>query len=283
MTLRLSTGLQNVLAGINTSLTTNGAFTTVTSGWTASDATLSSETGGQDGNCLRVAETGNTNPGKAYQDHTTKTGHLYKFAVYFKKGTADAGKVMIGTTADEDAIRDSGALTDADWALKTYIFEATATTTRITLQSTDATAGEYSSFDTASLVCIDGSIQQGLKYGEFRLYSGSQPDDPDDVPVGTLLVTIKNGASGITFADASDGVLSKPAAETWSGACVATGTAGWFRIVAPGDLGTDNGTDCRMDGTVATSGGQLNFTSLAFTLGSTQTIDDFQPSVLMST
>ncbi len=57
---------------------------------------------------------------------------------------------MIGTTGDEDSLYDSGNLTDAGWALKTIYFKATATTTRITFQTNDATGGETSLFDTAS-------------------------------------------------------------------------------------------------------------------------------------
>jgi len=104
MALRISTGMRNRILGINTDKITNGAFTSDTTGWTAVTATLSSAGSGQAGNCLRVTETGSANPGKAYQDITTKVGHLYKLSLYFKKGTADNGKYMIGTTADENII-----------------------------------------------------------------------------------------------------------------------------------------------------------------------------------
>lgn len=284
--MRLSTGLQNQMAGINTTLVTNGVFTTDTdppASWTAVTATLTSEGAAQGGSgyCMRVAESGGAAAGEAYQDITTKIGHYYRLTVYFKKGTADSGRVLIGTTGDNDAILASAALSDAAWALKTFLFEATATTTRITLESTDATAGEYSDFDTIILACVDGSIQAALKYGQFMIYTGSQPADPDDAPTGTLLVTVKNGSSGVTFGDAVDGYLSKTVGESWTGVGVASGTAGWFRLVAPGDLGTDNETDCRLDGAVSTSSGELNFSSLVFTVGATQTISDFHPTVNM--
>ena len=275
MALRFSTGLRNRLMGINTEMITNGAFSSDTTGWTAVTAALSSAAGGQSGNGLQVAESGGADPGKAYQDITTKVGHFYKLSLYFKKGTADYGKFMVGTTADEDAIYASANLNDAAWAQYTVGFTATATTTRITLQSNDATAGETSLFDTVVLHCESHSLQDIFNGGQIEIYSGAQPTEPDDVPSGTLLVTIKNGASGITFDDAAAGVLSKASGETWSGTAVATNTAGYFRLVAPGDLGTDNATDCRIDGAIATSGSQLNLSSTAIATGAVETITAF--------
>ena len=134
-------------AGVD--LVQNGDFTVDTDpppGWTASGSTLTTDAGGQVGNMMTVASNGN-NLGKAYQDLTTVVGKIYKLELYFKKGTADDGKYMIGTTGDEDAIYDSGALSDAAWAAKSHAFEATATTTRITMQTTDATDTETSLFD----------------------------------------------------------------------------------------------------------------------------------------
>ncbi len=276
--LRLSTGLRNQLLGIISNLVSNGDFTSNTTGWTAVDATLSSASGGQSGNCLKVAESGGANPGKAYQDVTTKVGHKYNLSVYFKKGDADNGKIMIGTTADEDAIWDSGDLADADWTNHTFTFEATATTTRITLQTNDATNGEFSYFDTVVLDCVDAGLKDIFKDCFIEIRTGSQPSSANDAPTGTLLVTFySDGASaGLEFDDASDGVISKKSTETWSGTAVATGTAGWFRMRLPGDSETQNTTDCRIDGACATSGGELNMSSLSITNGAVQTISTFQ-------
>ena len=278
MALRLSTALRNQLLGIVTDLITNGTFTTVTTGWTAATSTLSSEASGQSGNCLRVTETGSSAAGSAYQDITTKIGHTYKLSVYFKKGTAASGRVLIGTTASEDAIFASGALSDAAWALKEYVFIATATTTRITLESTDATAGEYSDFDTVACDCVDAGFQAIFKDGFINIYSGTQPTSADDAPSGTLLVTIYSdgAATGLEFDDASAGVISKKSTETWSGTAVANGTAGYFRMYQAGDSGASSTTDCRLDGACATSGSQLNMSSLSISSGAVQTVSTFQ-------
>jgi hypothetical protein len=277
MALRLSTALRNQLLGIVTDLITNGTFTTDTTGWTAAGATLSSETSGQSGNHMRVKSSGDA-AGSAYQDITTKIGHTYKLSAYFKKGTAASGKIKIGTTAAPTDIFESAALTDADWALKTYIFIATATTTRITLESTDATTDEYSGFDTVVCDCVDAGFQAIFKDGFINVYSGTQPTSADDAPSGTLLCTFYSdgAATGLEFDDAAAGVISKAAAETWSGTAVASGTAGWFRLYQAGDGGASSTTDCRLDGACATSGGQLNMSSLSISSGAVQTISTFQ-------
>jgi hypothetical protein len=272
MALRLSPALATKLAGDNINLLTNPDFTSVTTGWTAVTATLTSSGSGQSGNCLRVAETGSADPGQAYQDVATRIGHLYKFSGYFKKGTADSGKFLIGTAG---ALWDSGSLTDAAWALHTGYFVAIATTTRITCQSTDATAAEYSEFDTLVLECESHSLQDIMHGGEIKVYTGTQPATADLAPTGTLLVTIKNGGAGLTLGDAVAWVIAKAVAETWSGVCGNTGTAAWFRFQHDDDLETANSTDCRLDGTVATSGGQLNFTSTTFSTGATETVTAF--------
>lgn len=127
--------------------------------WTAVTATLTTEGSGQDGNCMQVASSGD-NIGKAYQDITTIVGVVYNFSGYFQKGTSSAGRFFIGTTTDEDSLYDSGALTDASWAEHTDTFTATATTTRITCRTDDATDGETSLFDeiTVAYSGFNGSI-----------------------------------------------------------------------------------------------------------------------------
>lgn len=70
------------------------------------------------------------------------------------------------------------------------------------------------------------------------------------------------------------GVITKNA-DTWSGVALATGTAGYFRLVTSSDLGTDNTTDVRIQGSISTSGADLNMSNINLTLGATQTIDTF--------
>jgi hypothetical protein len=257
---------------------TNGSFTSDVTSWTAVTADLTSVGGGQSGNCLQIAESGGAAAGKAYQDVTTKIGHLYYLELYFKKGTSDTGKYMIGETGNESSIYDSGALSDAAWTIKKHWFLATATTTRITLQSTDATAGETSLFDEVKLVSMSRSVQDIFKDGFLKIYTGSQPTLADDAPTGSLLVTIYSdgAAAGLEFDDAVAGVLSKKSTETWSGTAGATNTAGWFRLQTQGDGGGSSATDERIDGACGTSGAQLNMSSTTITSGAVQSISTFQ-------
>lgn len=276
MPLRLSTGLRNKLLGQKTNLLSNGSFDSATTGWTGSGATLSSASGGQSGNCLTITNSGAAK-GAAYADITTRVGRVYLLTYYFDLGTGAAGgSIKIGTTADDDAIFTSPAAhTDTDWTQKMVAFVATETTTRITLVNESTTSGETAKFDT--LVCEE--LVEGLKNimhgAKINIYSGSQPADADTAASGTLLVTISlsGGATGFSWDEPSAGAISKPSGDTWQGTAVATGTAGWFRLYEDGDTPASSSTAfARIDGSVATSGGQLNMSSTAITSGAVQTI-----------
>ena len=110
---------------------------------------------------------------------------------------------------------------------------------------------------------------------EIRIYSGAVPADADAAIGGAvLLVTIKNGVSGITFdAAASGGVLAKNPAETWSGTNVASGAPSFYRHVLTADTGALSTTAPRYQGTVGIGGGDMNLTSTSLTSGATQTLD----------
>ena len=99
------------------------------------------------------------------------------------------------------------------------------------------------------------------------IYSGTKPTAADDVPNGTKLVRISNagGATGLTWeAAATGGIMVKTTAEVWSGTVLATGTAGWFRIMENADPGTASSTTLmRIDGTISTTGADLNLTNLS--------------------
>jgi len=287
MTIRISSCLAAKLMGQTTTMITNGTFDSVTTGWTASTATLTSEASGQSGNHLRVAESGGASPGKAYQDITTSIGKWYRLSLYFKKGTADYGKFMVGTTGSEAAIYDSGNLNDAAWAQKEVTFKATDTTTRITLESVDATAGEYSGFDEVKCHVIEDGLREIMRKGKAVVYSGSQPDDPDDASSGytaLITITVSSGAwtagsetNGLDFGTSTDGVLAKDATQVWSGVAGATGTAGWMRIFAnEADSGADDSSAkayARIDMACGVSTGEARLSSTSISSGATYTVD----------
>ena len=269
MALRLSLGFRNLQAGINTELVSNGTFATVTTGWTAAAASLSVAAA-----AMRVASSGNA-LGQAYQAITTKVGHVYKVVYSFKKGTADAGKFLIGTTSAGAGTvhHDSGALTDAALTQHVAFFIATTTTTYLVCQTTDATTGEYSDFDTISCVCQSRSYQDVFRYSQIKFYTGSQPATPQLAPTGTLVCTMKNATAGMTFEESVNGALVITTGETINGVCEAGGgTVGWARLSHIDDLGTENDLEARVDFRVSTAGAEANFDSVAWGGGSTQGI-----------
>ena len=93
--------------------------------------------------------------------------------------------------------------------------------------------------------------------------------------VGTP-VTMAGGvdqANGLHFGTVSAGVLSKVTSETWSATVLATGTAGWFRIRESGDNGqADSTTAARYDGSIASSGAQMNLAVQTLSIGAPFTV-----------
>lgn len=102
--------------------------------------------------------------------------------------------------------------------------------------------------------------------------------------VTTITKTDSNMAAGVTavnglnWGDSADGVISKLTTQTWSGVAAATGTAGWFRFeAAVSDAGALDSSEAilRLDGTIATSGAEINMGSTTITSGLTYTQDTF--------
>ncbi len=105
-----------------------------------------------------------------------------------------------------------------------------------------------------------------------------------DSTVTTLSKTDTDFANGVdpanmlTWGDAAAGTIVKHPSETWSGTAVASGTAGWFRIEASvTDAGALDSSEAivRLDGSIATSGAELNMTPTAITAAAVQTISSF--------
>lgn len=87
-----------------------------------------------------------------------------------------------------------------------------------------------------------------------------------------------DAANGLRFGDSAAGVLTKLASQVWSGLGVSDGVAGWFRLFGSiADAGAADASEVyvRVDGSVATSGAQLNSTNTNIANGATQTIGSF--------
>lgn len=130
---------------------------------------------------------------------------------------------------------------------------------------------------------LSGSaLATAIDNGFLKIYAGAAPATANDaVGAAVLLCTISvnSTGSGVSLGTASDGSVAK-AADVWSGLVSNAGAvnATWYRHVGSSDTGvalTDPaGTaEPRIQGTVGTSGADLNLSAVALTNGSTQTID----------
>lgn len=127
----------------------------------------------------------------------------------------------------------------------------------------------------------------------IEVYTGPQPINADAAVQGTLLGVFTKSAgafvagvstNGLNFAAPAAGVVAKDS-NAWqvgngSGTAgwMAAGQAGWFRLkgnAADGGSGADT-THYRLDGSVATIGGDLNLSTVTAVVGAPSTIDVFQ-------
>lgn len=119
--------------------------------------------------------------------------------------------------------------------------------------------------------------------GIIEIRTGTQPASADSAASGTLLgvVTIASGpftpgesTNGLTFAAAANGAVSKSG--TWSFVGIAQGTAGWFRFKGNGvDNGGASTSLPRLDGSIGSSGANLNLSNINIEIGAPTTIDSF--------
>jgi hypothetical protein len=99
------------------------------------------------------------------------------------------------------------------------------------------------------------AVTAHLNNGYLRIYDGTQPADADTaITTQVLLAELRWNATA--FGAASNGVATANAITSDSDAD-ATGTATWFRALR------SNGTSVVFDGSVGTSGANLNFNSVA--------------------
>jgi hypothetical protein len=92
---------------------------------------------------------------------------------------------------------------------------------------------------------------------KMRILTGAAPANCAAAQTGTLLAELTLPADWA--ADAASG--AKPLAGSWSGSVTVAGTAGYFRIL------DNSGTTCHEQGTIGTSGQDINLTSTSLTVG----------------
>jgi hypothetical protein len=217
------------------------------------------------------------------------------------EGITSGNMAFVDGGAGEDTITDSGnGFVTAGFSPGDLIYIRGATTAGNNLSGVELTAVAAGTLTMATgtvaaaedfpatahiVACKGGSLKDVFKDGILKIYSGSQPTNADTAASGTLLVsiTLSSGAhvagafgNGLEFGTAASGAISKASGATWSGAAVASGTAGWFRLYANAtDAGGASTSLPRIDGSVGTSGADLNMSSTTITSGQTYTIDTF--------
>ena len=280
MAIKRSTGLVDKQNGLKTNMVLNGSFeSNAHDSWTANGSTtLTSPAGGTSGNALTVASPSGT-AGSGYQDITTVVGRVYKISWYFQKGTGASGSVLVGTTALPSSILNVAAMTDASWTYYERAFIATATTTRITLQSDGTTLGVTARFDDVLVEEVLDGLIDIMKGCFIDVYSGTQAVNADTGAVGAnklVTVSVNSTGTGLTFSTSVNGVCSIPAGVAWSGQISQSGTATWFRCYQAGDDPTTTSTSAaRFDGTVGTSGTDMVVGSTTLTTLLTFTVNGF--------
>lgn len=130
------------------------------------------------------------------------------------------------------------------------------------------------------------SVQHLLEGCVLRIFSGTQPTSSDlTEATSTLLAEISlNGAgfspgtpstNGLSFDDPANGAIPKASAETWQGDGIADGNAGWFRLYASVRTVGASTTAVRLDGTIASSGGELTMSNNLIAVGTPVIINTF--------
>lgn len=131
----------------------NGGFENNTNGWTSHKAAIESVSGGKSGRALQV-RTDDDATGYASIAVPTEIGESYKFAVYFKRGTAANGQIKIGPEIDNTNLYYSGVIADNDWRQYIGSFQASTATTYITLANLTSVKDQTSFFDGVAVYKI---------------------------------------------------------------------------------------------------------------------------------
>lgn len=126
------------------------------------------------------------------------------------------------------------------------------------------------------------TLATSLNDGQLNIYAGAVPTDADaSIGAAVLLCVISDNSqvigagTGLDFDAAVAAVLAKAAAQIWSGVNAVSGTAAFYRFLQQADTGVLSTTEKRIQGSVATVGGDLNLSSVTLTSAATQTIDAF--------
>ena len=141
----------HLTTGFGSELVTNGDFPTVTTGWTAINATLSIDTAR-----LKIANSG-AEQGIAHQSITTVAGKTYRLQYDFTAGDDVSANIFVGAAIGGDELGRKINVT-GDGSI---VFVASGIATLIHLQNTSAVDAEFNFFDNVSVKLTNGSLHFG--------------------------------------------------------------------------------------------------------------------------
>lgn len=130
---------------------------------------------------------------------------------------------------------------------------------------------EYTATSSGAVVTIKALPGTGTTPNGYVVASTTTTITKTDANMAGGVVAV----NGLKFDLSSAGIMSKLSTQSWSGVNAATGTAGWFRqygSVADASALDSLGVVLRMDGSVATSGAEMNLNSTAFVISATTTL-----------
>lgn len=112
--------------------------------------------------------------------------------------------------------------------------------------------------------CVD--VGSTNSTGRLLIYEGTQPATPQTAATGsTLLVTINFASTAFTASDAT-GAAGLTGGTAITATVATSGTAGWFRV-------TDKDNLAIFDGSIGTSGADMNFDNVGFVAGGTARVN----------
>ena len=126
-------------------------------------------------------------------------------------------------------------------------------------------------FADAVAIAANDAVKVLLNSGKLRVYSGTQPTDANTALSGqTLLGEFTFAATAFGASSCSGSAPNRSATATANAiadvTASAAGTASWFRAVQ------SNGTSVVFDGTVGTSGCDLNMTDVSISINETMRV-----------
>lgn len=119
---------------------------------------------------------------------------------------------------------------------------------------------------SAAADAVVDKVDQGAAAGKLRIYDGTQAATADTA-VGAQVLLAELTFGDPAFGAASNGVATANAI-TADSAANATGTASWFRVV-------DSDGTAIWDGTVGTSGADLNLNTTSIVAGAEVSVSSF--------